>query len=944
VTKTYSDEPFINLASGGEGSAVITYQSSDENIAVVDADSGEVTILSVGNVTITATKAADDNYLLATADYNLLIGKIEIGIVFDGIPEVGFELVLGGKNIKIPVPKLYNIASNQPIEWSQWSSEFDVYDRNLIYQMSTSNEGVANISDYYADHHPYDLTLSIEGVVGETVVTFSTVETANFQAASSSFNVNVRDGQSDFIFEETTDIIAELSTVPFTNIAQGGHGQNITYTSGNPAVASVDRSTGQVTIHSVGQTTISAVNQGQGSLLADFSSYKVIVNGEKPETATIMSWTGAEDSEISITRASQAIKFISAINSTCDPESLENCGDVIQGDITETAQALTNTNLSQNSTLWLNKNESTEKFIDLTSARFAPRTCASKVVFKGRIWLIGGTIEEDLWNSGNLNDNSNEIWSSLDGIDWKLENSSAEFLPLACSDVFVFNEQLWLIKRTGDEAHLTEIWQSENGKDWQEVQLTVEVPARYYMTPVVFNNELYLYISNSEYSDRGLDVIHQIWHSSNGSSWQQVVNTPQMLLSPFVFKDQMMSFSAGYVWSSTDGEEWNKDGQTLHNITDVPTLHNDKLWLRKSYGGYDHFFPYAEILSSVDGVTWENERQEGTIYHTSDNFLGDAQLLSFKNKLWMVGPNFMGYYSRNSNVVYNSIDGRTWTKFSDEHKCSIKGYRGDNCSYVAYQNKFWQVDDNRLYASADGLNWETVTENLLFDEDAPMSVFNDLLWAFQNGKSWSSSDGINWQLQSQDQLFSTKDYQTVHPYVINNEILLVTSAQNSKKAYWRSFDGKDWRFIELGQNDPLLNTKIIHNNKVWNVINEAVSYSADGIEWQAVEALPHEYFQLVSFNNQLWALGRNYDELSGKGTYLQSLKLNDEGKWQVIAAQTTIAYSDFSWRKPIFREKNNQLYFFSSFDLERSLNNSVWRSNDAINWRLGKLQVIPFSE
>jgi HSP20 family molecular chaperone IbpA len=69
VTKTYGDAKFTNAAShtasdfdeanGGISTrGAITYSSDDEAVATVDSATGEVTILAVGNVTITATAAA----------------------------------------------------------------------------------------------------------------------------------------------------------------------------------------------------------------------------------------------------------------------------------------------------------------------------------------------------------------------------------------------------------------------------------------------------------------------------------------------------------------------------------------------------------------------------------------------------------------------------------------------------------------------------------------------------------------------------------------------------------------------------------------------------------------------------------------------------------------------------------------------------------------------
>ena len=56
-----------------EADLAVTYSSSNEAVATVDKNSGEVTIVGVGSTTITATGAENDNYKGATATYTITI-------------------------------------------------------------------------------------------------------------------------------------------------------------------------------------------------------------------------------------------------------------------------------------------------------------------------------------------------------------------------------------------------------------------------------------------------------------------------------------------------------------------------------------------------------------------------------------------------------------------------------------------------------------------------------------------------------------------------------------------------------------------------------------------------------------------------------------------------------------------------------------------------------
>ncbi|MCL2079844.1 MAG: DUF4214 domain-containing protein [Oscillospiraceae bacterium] len=77
VDKTFGDANFTHKATSNQVGATgaIAYESSDETVATVDEDTGEVTIVGVGETTITATIEADSTYAQATAGYILTVNN-----------------------------------------------------------------------------------------------------------------------------------------------------------------------------------------------------------------------------------------------------------------------------------------------------------------------------------------------------------------------------------------------------------------------------------------------------------------------------------------------------------------------------------------------------------------------------------------------------------------------------------------------------------------------------------------------------------------------------------------------------------------------------------------------------------------------------------------------------------------------------------------------------
>lgn len=60
----------------------VTYQSSNEQVATVNSQTGQVTLVGIGDVTITATSEANDVYASGTAEYTLRVGRA-LDLAFD---------------------------------------------------------------------------------------------------------------------------------------------------------------------------------------------------------------------------------------------------------------------------------------------------------------------------------------------------------------------------------------------------------------------------------------------------------------------------------------------------------------------------------------------------------------------------------------------------------------------------------------------------------------------------------------------------------------------------------------------------------------------------------------------------------------------------------------------------------------------------------------------
>jgi hypothetical protein len=93
------------------------------------------------------------------------------------------------------------------------------------------------------------------------------------------------------------------------------------------------------------------------------------------------------------------------------------------------------------------------------------------LAFKGRMWIMGG------WHGGRLKHASatNEVWSSADGVTWRQETKAAGWSPRLAAAAVVFKDKMWVLGGVqkyyfGDDSDLrSDVWSSADGKTWTQV-------------------------------------------------------------------------------------------------------------------------------------------------------------------------------------------------------------------------------------------------------------------------------------------------------------------------------------------------------------------------------------------------------------------------------------------------------------------------------------------
>ena len=181
----YINDTFTEPILSGNKTTV-TYSSSDEKVATVDAASGKVTILSAGKTEITATAEESEEYKTATAKYTLTVNKQTQNLSF----EKGTYSVLLADKDSFPSPVVN--GAKTPVSYS-----------------ITLGEGVAQDA-ITIDPTTGKVTIK---AVGTATITATAAETEEYKAASANYSLTV----TEKIPTGPTTVVIDLSKQNFTN-------------------------------------------------------------------------------------------------------------------------------------------------------------------------------------------------------------------------------------------------------------------------------------------------------------------------------------------------------------------------------------------------------------------------------------------------------------------------------------------------------------------------------------------------------------------------------------------------------------------------------------------------------------------------------------------------------------------------------------------------------
>jgi N-acetylneuraminic acid mutarotase len=269
------------------------------------------------------------------------------------------------------------------------------------------------------------------------------------------------------------------------------------------------------------------------------------------------------------------------------------------------------------------------------TAPFEARALHSTVVYKNKLWVIGG------WDGQSVKP---DIWYSSDGKNWKVARSNAPFGGRAGHSAVVFNNRLWVIggiylDKSNNFRDLNDVWVSDDGINWSRVTRNAGFSSRGGQSAVVFDNKLWII---GGVANRG-----DVWYSRDGVNWKTAV----------------------------------KDNPLLRRAGHSAFVFDNKIWILGGFGidNNNDFFQYSDLLYSENGIDWETASQTKNLVANSGH-----SAVVFNDKIWVIGG-----FRMNGKVIH-SEDAIEW-KISS--LLSPYGERIGHTSAV-FNNKIWIIGGN----------------------------------------------------------------------------------------------------------------------------------------------------------------------------------------------------------------------------------------------------------
>lgn len=284
------------------------------------------------------------------------------------------------------------------------------------------------------------------------------------------------------------------------------------------------------------------------------------------------------------------------------------------------------------------------------AAPWVPRDSAGELVFRNRMWLLGGYTPEL----------TSDVWASSNGIDWIRAGAVPTEAGINVPVAFTLADRLWVAANDG------KLFSSPDGASWSLELADPPWGGRYCAGCTVHAGRAWVLGGL-----RGERAYNDVWSSADGRHWVQ--ETAEAAWSPRQLFGNVVSH-AGRLWvvgggisryepfrsyrdvfCSEDGRKWTQvldEAPWPGRIWSSCAVYRDRIWLLGGFRSQPTWNNWNDVWYSPDGVAWrslETEHAWSPRHEISTYAFGDA--------LWVVGGNA---WPLQNDVWQLRIDGLTF--------------------------------------------------------------------------------------------------------------------------------------------------------------------------------------------------------------------------------------------------------------------------------------------
>ena len=142
------------------------------------------------------------------------------------------------------------------------------------------------------------------------------------------------------------------------------------------------------------------------------------------------------------------------------------------------------------------------------NAGWSKRAHAQAVVFDGKIWIMGG----GLWSPEHVA--TNDVWCSEDGVRWTQVTDATPWQPRLWFSSVVYRDRMWVLGGWSKEnGNFGDVWHSKDGQNWTELKSDVIWKSRHEHSAYVFQDKIWVAGGHAE------PLNSEVWSLAIPETW-----------------------------------------------------------------------------------------------------------------------------------------------------------------------------------------------------------------------------------------------------------------------------------------------------------------------------------------------------------------------------------------------------------------------------------------